>query len=66
MHAHVTTEHEYYISRVSDHNGVSPLYLMLEIHHSGREPSNREMLSRGTKAQLPLSFCRFFFDDMHS
>ena len=21
------------------HNGVSPLYIMLEIHHSGREPS---------------------------
>ena len=27
------------ISRVSDQNGVSPLYIMLEIHHSGREPS---------------------------
>ena len=29
------------ISRVSDQNGASPLYLyiMLEIHHSGREPS---------------------------
>ena len=26
-------------SRVSDQNGVSPLYIMLEIHHSGREPS---------------------------
>ena len=24
-------------SRVSDQNGVSPLYIMLEIHHSGRE-----------------------------
>ena len=27
------------ISRVSDQNGVSPLRIMLEIHHSGREPS---------------------------
>ena len=27
------------ISRVSNQNGVSPLYIMLEIHHSGREPS---------------------------
>ena len=26
------------IWRVSDQNGVSPLYIMLEIHHSGREP----------------------------
>ena len=31
-------------SRVSDQNGVSPLYIMLEIHHSGREPSNYEMI----------------------
>ena len=27
------------ISRVSDQNGVSLLYIKLEIHHSGREPS---------------------------
>ena len=27
------------ISRVSDQNGVSLLYIMLEIHHSGGEPS---------------------------
>ena len=26
------------ISRVPDQNGVSLLYIMLEIHHSGREP----------------------------
>ena len=26
-------------SRVSDQNGVSLLYIMLKIHHSGREPS---------------------------
>ena len=26
------------ISRVSDQNGVSLLYIVLEIHHSGREP----------------------------
>ena len=28
-----------HISRVSDQNGVSLLYIMLEIHRSGREPS---------------------------
>ena len=27
------------ILRVPDQNGVSLLYIMLEIHHSGREPS---------------------------
>ena len=27
------------ISRVSDQNGVSPIYIMLEIHRSGWEPS---------------------------
>ena len=27
------------ISRVSDQNGVSLLYIMLEMHHSDREPS---------------------------
>ena len=27
------------ISRVSDQNDVSPLHIMHEIHHSGREPS---------------------------
>ena len=27
------------ILRVSDQNGVSLLYIMLKIHHSGREPS---------------------------
>ena len=26
------------ISRVADQNGVSLLYIILEIHHSGREP----------------------------
>ena len=28
-----------YISRVPDQNGVSPQYIMLEILHSGWEPS---------------------------
>ena len=32
------------ISRVSDQNGVSLLYIMLEIHHSGREPWNFALL----------------------
>ena len=27
------------ILRVPDENGVSLLYILLEIHHSGREPS---------------------------
>ena len=27
------------ITRIPDQNGVSLLYIMLEIHHSGREPS---------------------------
>ena len=26
------------IMEVSDQNGISPLYIMLEIHHCGREP----------------------------
>ena len=30
---------ELHISRVSNQNGVSLLYIMVEIHHSGREPS---------------------------
>ena len=30
---------DFCISRVSDQNGVSLQYIMLEIHHSGREPS---------------------------
>ena len=29
----------HYTSRVSNQNGVSLLYIMLEIHHSGPEPS---------------------------
>ena len=29
-----------YLSRVSNQNGVSLLYIMLEMHHSCREPSN--------------------------
>ena len=33
------TETSSLFSRVSDQNGVSPLYIMLEIHHSGWEPS---------------------------
>ena len=34
------------ISRVSDQNGVSLLYIMLEIHHSGQEPWISEMTAR--------------------
>ena len=32
-----------YKSRVSDQNGISLLYIMLGIHRSGREPSNRHI-----------------------
>ena len=32
------TRKQVHKSRVSDENGVSLLYIMLEIHHSGREP----------------------------
>ena len=31
--------HESKVSRVPNQNGVSLQYIMLEIHHSGREPS---------------------------
>ena len=31
--------------RVSDQNGISLLYIMLEIHHSGWEPSCESMLN---------------------
>ena len=30
-------EYDLHISRISNQNGVFPLYIMLEIHHSGRE-----------------------------
>ena len=32
-----------YKLRVSDQNGVSSLYIMLKIHHSGREPSKYDL-----------------------
>ena len=32
------------ISRVSDQNGISWLYIIVEIHHSGRKPSISSML----------------------
>ena len=34
-----------YRLRVSDQNGVSLLYIMLEIHHSGQEPSRLDICS---------------------
>ena len=36
--------HAFDISRVSDQNGVSLLYITLEIHHSVREPSIYEQI----------------------
>ena len=39
VNLNLQTDAEYeIISRVPDQNGVSLLYIMLEIHHSGREP----------------------------
>ena len=35
----------FFLLRVSNQNGVSPLYIMLEIHRSGREPSLSFFLS---------------------
>ena len=49
------------ISRVSDQNGVSPLYIMPVIHHSGREPSiyNNNQLTPTCLASFPYlcSWC---------
>ena len=47
-----------FISRVSDQNGVSLLYIMLKIHHFGWEPSISSSvwlhcISRGYQTQLP-------------
>ena len=36
---HADIQQNLYNLRVSDQNGVSLLYIMLEIHHSGQEPS---------------------------
>ena len=42
----------YPISRVSDQNGVSPQYIMLETHHSGREPSISSLTQAGLHSRL--------------
>ena len=44
-----------YISRVSDLNGLSLLYIMLEIHHSGWEPLNYDT---GQRCRVCLSYLR--------
>ena len=49
------------ISRVSDQNGVSLLYIMLEIHHSGREPSictGRQPTPAGNLLSACLKTCK--------
>ena len=38
--------------RVSGQNVVSLLYIMLEIHHSGREPSNMKYVNQGFPARM--------------
>ena len=55
-----------YTLKISDHDGVSLLYIMLEIHHSGQEPSTWTFCTAGkgcnTASHLPpraaaSSFC---------
>ena len=43
------------MSGVSDQNGVSPPHIMLEIHHSGREPSNFALLPFKRESLLTLT-----------
>ena len=45
---------ERYKSSVSDQNGVSPLYIMLEIHHSGQEPSKCKRFKQPRKRTVIL------------
>ena len=40
------TKIEVHNSRDSDQNGVSLLYIMLEKHHSGWEPSNNDLVQK--------------------
>ena len=41
-----------HILRVSDQNGVSEVCCMVEIHHSGREPSNYICVCIGVYAYM--------------
>ena len=44
MFSRVVYERPLYISKVSHQNSISLLYIMLEIHHSGRETSICEFI----------------------
>ena len=58
LHIHTYTNTCTNISRVSDQNGISLLYIMLEIHHSGWEPS---IYSHANKiAHTHIANCIFF------
>ena len=48
---------QYAIWRVSDQNGVSLLWIMLEIHHSGREALN--IMQRFPKTPVPVLYINF-------
>ena len=69
-HHRLHHHHQVYNSRVSDQNGVSLLYVMLEIHHSGWEPSicllfNVYMFTDQQSFKKKLSDFSPFFSDHH-
>ena len=53
--------------KLSDQNGVSLLYIVLEIHHSGREPSKCRLCAAMFWAQThPQSFTRDLTELVHA
>ena len=52
-----------YNSRVSDQNGVSVLYIMLEMRHSGREPSILLMMLIKV---FSIKYCRWLCVMLHA
>ena len=44
-------------ARVSGQNGMSRLYNMLEIHHSGQEPSKQKEKEKESTLTMNLNFC---------
>ena len=55
------------VARVPNQNGVSPQYIMLEIHHSGREPSIVDIILSHSALDC-VDRCRVLsqVDKMHS
>ena len=49
-----TEPYQTHISRVLDQNGVSLLYIMLEIHHAGQEPSICGRIRKGGVVKIGL------------